>query len=50
MSEDDHGQRTCPVCQSKPMAPCTVPTSNGRKEVKWFHLDREFDHTDFDEE
>lgn len=35
-------KRSCPACHAKPMEPCTVPTGNGRREVKWFHLQREF--------
>lgn len=35
-------RRSCLACGAKPMEPCTVPTSTGRREVKWFHLIREF--------
>jgi hypothetical protein len=35
-------RRSCPVCGAQSMMPCTVPTDTGRREVRWFHLDREF--------
>lgn len=35
-------RRPCPVCQAGSMMPCTIPTNTGRREVRWFHLDREF--------
>jgi len=34
-------QATCPSCQSKPDRKCTQPTDNGRKPVRWVHLERE---------
>lgn len=43
-------RRACPVCQAQSMMPCTVPTTSGRREVKWFHLDREFDTDDQSDE
>lgn len=36
-------ERSCPVCQAKPMEPCTVATNTGRRPVRWFHLDREIE-------
>lgn len=33
--------RLCTSCQAKPGFPCTQPTSAGRINVRWFHLDRE---------
>src|SRR5688572_10342061 len=30
----------CSVCQVPPGAPCTAPTSTGRRPVTWFHAER----------
>lgn len=30
----------CKACGSKPGEPCSQPTENGRKNVKWFHYAR----------
>lgn len=43
-------RRSCPVCQAKPFEPCTIPTNTGREPVRWFHLARESDIDDQDEE
>jgi len=32
---------TCLACFAKPGDPCHTPTSHGRRNVDWFHLDRE---------
>lgn len=31
----------CPACRARGDQPCTTPTDNGRREVKWFHHARE---------
>lgn len=43
--------RPCPACQARAGMPCTVPTDNARRPVKWFHLAREdeFGREDDDE-
>lgn len=31
----------CPACQAPAGEPCTQPTDNGRRVVRWAHLSRE---------
>ena len=31
----------CPVCGAKPGEPCTTPTDNDRRPVRWTHLRRD---------
>ena len=31
---------TCPACASQPGEPCTTPTDNGQKRVRWYHYSR----------
>ena len=31
----------CPACNSSPGEPCTAPTSNSRREVRWIHSARQ---------
>lgn len=42
--------RVCPTCQAQPFEPCHIPTDEGRKDVKWFHLSRECPVDDQDDE
>lgn len=30
----------CQACASQPGEPCTVPTENGHKKVRWYHYAR----------
>lgn len=39
-------RRFCPACQAQPYEPCRIPTDEGLKDVRWFHLAREVDTDD----
>jgi hypothetical protein len=32
--------RVCPTCNAQPGEPCTQPTNNSRRPVRWYHFKR----------